>query len=167
MSFSIHAASVGTFVHVLGALDKILSKAEAHAAAKKFDPAVLLSARLAPDMFDLTRQVQIACDMAKSGAARLAGQEPPSHPDDEKTFAELHARVAKVLDYLGTLDKAAIDASAERDVKVPMRDRTLEFKGAGYLTTWVLPNFYFHVTTVYAILRHNGVELGKMDFLGA
>ena len=167
MTWSIYAASVGTFKHVLGTLDAMLAKAEAHAIAKGYDPAVLLASRLHPDMFDLTRQVQIACDMAKSGAARLAGVEPPKHPDDEKSFAELYARIAKVRAFLDTLDTATIDAAAARDISVPMRDRTLEFKGADYLTGWVLPNLYFHVTTAYAILRHNGVALGKADFLGA
>jgi hypothetical protein len=166
MPWSISAASVGTFKHMLAALDAVLAKGEAHAAAKGFDPAVLLSARLAPDMFDLTRQVQIACDLAKSAGARLAGLEPPKHPDEERTFAELHARIAKVRAFLDTLDTATLDASADRDVTVPLRDRTLQFKGADYLVTWALPNFYFHVTTAYAILRHNGVELGKRDFLG-
>ncbi len=118
-------------------------------------------------MFDLLRQVQIACDMAKSGAARLAGVDVPVHEDKETTFAELHARIAKVLAFVGGLDRAAIDGAADRRVTVPLRDRKLEFKGRDYLVGWVLPNLYFHLTTAYAILRHNGVELGKKDFLGA
>ena len=166
MTISLYDTAMGTFRNGLRALDSILTKAEAHAQARGYDPANLLRARLAPDMFDLTRQVQIACDMAKSGAARLAGVEVPSHPDTETTYAELHARVAKVLAFLDSLDRKAIDGAAGRDIVVPMRDRKLEFKGSDYLATWVLPNFYFHLTTTYAILRHNGVELGKKDFLG-
>ena len=166
MSLSIHDAAVGTFRQILGALDRMLDKAEAHAVARKFDPANLLRARLAPDMFDLVRQVQIACDMAKSGGARLAGVEVPRHEDTEATFAELHARIAKVLAFLATLERAAIDASSDRLITVPVRDRELKFSGRDYVVAWVLPNFYFHVTAAYAILRHNGVELGKSDFLG-
>ena len=166
MTISLYDVAMNTFRSGLGSLDAILTKAEAHATAKGYDPANLLNARLAPDMFNLLRQVQIACDMAKSGAARLAGVEVPSHPDTETTFAELHARIAKVLAYVGGLDRAAIDGAADRQVVVPLRDRKLEFKGCDYLVGWVLPNLYFHLTTAYAILRHNGVELGKKDFLG-
>lgn len=166
MTLSIADAALGTFRTMLGALDAMLAKGEAYAQARKFDPANLLRARLAPDMFDLVRQVQIACDMAKSGGARLAGVEVPKHEDTETTFADLHARIAKVLAFLDTLDRATIDAAAERLVTVPLRDRELRFSGRDYLVGWVLPNFYFHVTTAYALLRHNGVELGKSDFLG-
>ena len=166
MSLSMYDASVGTFRQMLGSLDKILDKAEAHAKAKGFDAANLLHSRLAVDMFDLVRQVQIACDMAKSGVARLAGVEVPKHEDTETTFPELKARIAKALAVVNGMDRAAIDGSEERDISVPLRDRTLQFKGQQYLLGWVLPNFYFHVTTAYAILRHNGVELGKPDFLG-
>lgn len=166
MSLSIYDSTVGTFTAMLGALDRILAKAEAHAEARQFDAGNLLRARLFPDMLDFTRQVQIACDMAKSGAARLAGVEPPRHEDTETTFAELHARIAKVLAFVRTLDRTAIDASGDREIVVPTRDRSLEFKGRDYVVTWVLPNFYFHVTHAYALLRHNGVELGKRDFLG-
>jgi uncharacterized protein len=166
LTLSLYDASFGPLRTGLRALAAILGKAEAHAQARGYDPANLLRARLAPDMFDLVRQVQIACDMAKSGAARLAGVDVPSHPDTEATFAELDARIAKVLAFLDTLDRAAVDGAADRDIVVPMRDRRLEFKGRDYLATWVLPNFYFHLTTAYAILRHNGVELGKKDFLG-
>lgn len=166
MTLSIADAAFGTFRTMLGALDAMLAKGEAHAQARKFDPANLLRARLAPDMFDLVKQVQIACDMAKSGGARLAGVDVPKHEDTETTFAELHARIAKVLAFLDTLDRAAIDGAADRLVTVPLRDRELRFSGRDYLVGWVLPNFYFHVTTAYALLRHNGVELGKADFLG-
>jgi len=166
MSISLYDTAFNTFRSGLRAMDSILAKAEAHAKARGYEPANLLHARIAPDMFDLTRQVQIACDMAKSGAARLAGVEVPSHPDTETTYDELHARIAKVLAFLDTLDRKAIDGAAGRDIVVPLRDRKLEFKGSDYLVGWALPNFYFHVTTTYAILRHNGVELGKKDFLG-
>jgi len=166
MSHSIHDSTIGTFNRMLGALDRILTKAEAHAEARKFEPANLLQARLFPDMLPLTRQVQIACDMAKSGTARLAGMEPPKHEDTETTFAELHARIAKVLAFIATVDRAAIDAGAERDIVIPMPDRKFEFKGSDYVNQWVLPNFYFHYAHAYALLRHNGVELGKPDFLG-
>lgn len=166
MSISLYDTAIDTFRRGLGSLDAILSKAEAHAIAKGYDPNNLLRARLAPDMFDLLRQVQIACDMAKSGAARLAGVDVPVHEDKETTFAELHARIAKVLAFVGGLDRAAIDGAADRLVTVPLRDRKMEFKGRDYLVGWVLPNLYFHLTTAYAILRHNGVELGKKDFLG-
>jgi hypothetical protein len=159
-------ASAGTFHQMLGNLDRILDKAEAHAKAKGFDPSNLLRSRLAVDMFDLVRQVQIACDMAKSGAARLAGVEVPKHDDVETTFAELKVRIAKALAVVDSMDRKAIEDSADRDISVPLRDRTLQFKGQAYLLGWVLPNFYFHVTTAYAILRQNGVELGKPDFLG-
>jgi hypothetical protein len=167
MPVSLHDASVGTFVRMLTNLDAILDKAALHAEQKKIDPAVLLNARLYPDMFPLTRQVQIACDMAKSGAGRLAGAELPKHPDTEATFAELKARIAKVIAYVNGLDRGAIEAGEQRAITVPLRDRTLEFRsGLPYLLGWVLPNFYFHVTTAYNILRHNGLEIGKPDYLG-
>jgi hypothetical protein len=166
MSLTMYDASVGTFRLQFEALRKILGKAEAHAAHKGYDPGLLLQARLYVDMFPLLRQVQIACDAAKAGAARLAGMEPPSHPDDETTFAQLHARIDKVLAFIDGIPRASIDGSEGRPIKVPTRERTLEFLGQAYLVGWVLPNFYFHVTTAYNILRHNGVELGKRDFLG-
>jgi len=166
MSLSIHDTTVTTFKAMLGSLDRILSKAEAHAEARQFDPANLLSARLFPDMLDFTRQVQIACDLAKSGAARLAGIDPPKHEDTETTFAELHARIAKVIAFIASVDRTAVDASGERSIVVPLRDSTMEFKGSDYVNQWVLPNFYFHYSHAYALLRHNGVELGKRDFLG-
>jgi len=167
MSLSLYDASIGTFRHMLSALDAILSRAEAHAKAKGFDPANLLQARLAPDMFPLTRQVQIACDMAKAAAARLAGQTPPSHPDTETTFAELHERIAKVQTLLESADREAIESGAERTIRFTTGGREVEMPGAQYLIDWALPNFYFHVTTAYGLLRHNGVDLGKRDFLGA
>ena len=165
---SISSASIPVFEIGLNALSVILDKAEAHAEAKKIDPTVLLNARLFPDMFPLTRQVQIACDQAKNGAARLAGLEPPKHEDNEKTFAELKARIAKALAYVKTLDAKAIDAATDRQVTFPLGPNNKgHMKGADFLNHFVLPNFYFHLTTAYDILRHCGLEVGKRDFLGA
>ena len=165
---SISSASIPVFEIGLNALSVILDKAEAHAEAKKIDPTVLLNARLFPDMFPLTRQVQIACDQAKNGAARLAGLEPPKHEDNEKTFAELKARIAKALAYVKTLDAKAIDVATDRQVTFPLGPNNKgHMKGADYLNHFVLPNFYFHLTTAYDILRHCGLEVGKRDFLGA
>ena len=165
---SISSASIPVFQIGLNALSVILDKAEAHAEAKKIDPTVLLNARLFPDMFPLTRQVQIACDQAKNGAARLAGLEPPKHEDNEKTFAELKARIAKALAYVKTLDAKAIDVATDRQVTFPLGPNNKgHMKGADFLNHFVLPNFYFHLTTAYDILRHCGLEVGKRDFLGA
>jgi hypothetical protein len=166
MKISMHALSVGQFVPMLGNLSALLDKAVASAAARKFEPAVLAADRLAPDMLPFTRQVQLACDFAKNSTARLAGQDPPKFEDNETTFPELQARIRKTLDYLATVPPGAIDGSEERDIVVPLRDRKLEYKGLPFLQKWVLPNFYFHVVTAYAILRHNGVDVGKMDYLG-
>jgi uncharacterized protein len=160
--------SISVFEISLNSFQVILSKAEAYAEAKKVDPTVLLSTRLFPDMFPLTRQVQIACDQAKNGSARLAGVEPPRFEDDEKSFAELKARIAKTVAYVKTLDGGKIDASAEREITFPLGpDSKGHMKGADYLNHFVLPNFYFHVTAAYVILRHCGVEIGKRDFIGA
>ena len=165
---SISRASIPVFEIGLNALSVILDKAEAHAEAKKIDPTVLLNARLFPDMFPLTRQVQIACDQAKNGAARLAGLEPPKHEDNEKTFAELKARIAKALAYVKTLDAKAIDVATDRQVTFPLGPNNKgHMKGADFLNHFELPNFYFHLTTAYDILRHCGLEVGKRDFLGA
>ena len=165
---SISSASIPVFEIGLNALSVILDKAEAHAEAKKIDPTVLLNARLFPDMFPLTRQVQIACDQAKNGAARLAGLEPPKYEDNEKTFAELKARIAKALAYVKTLDAKAIDVATDRQVTFPLGPNNKgHMKGADFLNHFVLPNFYFHLTTAYDILRHCGLEVGKRDFLGA
>jgi hypothetical protein len=166
MSFSMSQASLPVFETALGALSSILDKAEAFAAAKKIDPAVLLNTRLAPDMFPLARQVQIATDQAKNGPARLAGLEPPVYEDKETTIAELKARLAKTLAFIKTLDTKAIDDSAEREITFPLGATNKgHMKGGDYLTLFVLPNFYFHVTTAYAILRHCGLDVGKRDFL--
>lgn len=151
---------------MLGNLTALLDKAAAHAEARKFDPANLLSARLVPDMFPFTRQVQIACDAAKGAAARLTGTEAPSHPDVEASIPELKARIAKTLDFVNSIDPAAFNGSEDRPITLKTPTRELHFSGIDYLRGFVLPNFYFHVTTAYALLRHNGVEIGKFDYLG-
>ena len=167
MSISMYQAAVEPFVQTLAALSASLAKAQAYAAAKKFDAAVLLSLRLAPDMFPLSRQVQIACDFAKSTTARLAGVEVPSWKDDEKTIADLRARIDRTLDYVRSFKPGQLDGSEERDVTITLAGKPVTFKGRPYLINFVLPNFYFHSTVAYAILRHNGVELGKRDFMGS
>lgn len=167
MTISMYGASVPVFQQMLQALDDMLAKAEAYASARKFDPDVLLGTRLFPDMFALTRQVQIACDFAKSVPARLAGVEVPAYDDTEQTFAELHARIARTLEFLKGLDAARFAGSESRNIVLrpgTPKERTLE--GQAYLLAYGLPQFFFHVTTVYALLRHNGVELGKKDFMG-
>jgi hypothetical protein len=166
MSLSLYQVSVPQFVRMFGNLSAILDKAVAYAEAKKIDPNVLLSARLAPDMHPLTRQVQIASDAAKGCVARLAGVDIPSFPDTESSFAELQARIAKTLDFIKSLTPAQIDAGEGREVVLKFPGAELKFKGEDYLLHFVLPNFYFHVTTAYAILRHNGLDVGKMDYLG-
>jgi hypothetical protein len=166
MSLSMHAVGVATFLNTLGALSKILDKAAAHCAAKKIDPAVLLTMRLAPDMFTFTKQVQLTCDFAKNTVGRLTG-EPPKFPDEEKSFDELKARIAKTIAYVKGFKPGEIDAAAEKDVTFPIGpQKTMTLKGAEYLVGFALPNFFFHATTAYDILRHCGVELGKRDFLG-
>jgi uncharacterized protein len=168
MPFLLSQASISAFEVGLNALSAVLDKAEKFAADKKIDPAVLLHTRLAPDMFDLTRQVQVATDQARRGSARLAGAEPPSYEDSETTIDQLKARLAKTIAYLQTLDRKQIDASADREIKFPLGGGvTGEMKGDDYLNHFVLPNFYFHLTAAYAILRHCGVNIGKRDFLGA
>jgi hypothetical protein len=162
-----YQASVPVFQRTLGALDKILDKAAAYAAERKIDPATLLGARLYPDMFPLSRQVQIATDHAKGASARLAGAPVPSFEDNEKTFAELKARIGKTLDFIGTFKPAQIDGSEGRDISLKAGPRELTFKGQDYLLFFALPNFYFHATTAFGILRHNGASIGKLDFLNA
>jgi hypothetical protein len=166
MTISMYQACVPPLLRTLGNLAGILDKAAAHAAAKKIDPAVLIGSRLYPDMFPLARQVQIASDNAKGSAARLAGIDPPRYEDIEATFPELIARVRKTADFLGTFKPGQIDGSEERTITLVMRHGTLTFPGQTYLLSYALPNVYFHATTAYAILRHNGVEIGKQDFLG-
>ena len=167
MTLSMYQASVPVFLRGLESLSTILSKAAAHAEAKKIDPAVFITARLAPDMFALARQVQIASDAAKGCVARLAGAEVPSYPDTETTFPELIARVAKTIAFVKGFTAAQIDGSEGRNVTLKMRGADRTFQGQAYLFNLALPNFYFHITTAYDILRHNGVELGKSDYLGS
>jgi uncharacterized protein len=165
MKISMHALSVELFVNALGNLSWILEKGEASAAQRKFDPGVLLAARLAPDMLPLTRQVQIASDIAKNSVARLAAQEPPRFEDTESSIEQLRARLARTIDYLRSVPASALEGAETRDITVPTRERVLEFRGLDFLQHWAIPNVFFHVTTAYNILRHNGVELGKRDFL--
>ena len=162
-----YSMSVPVFAKTLGNLSAILDKPAAHAEAKKIDPAVLLASRLYPDMFPLTKQVQVACDFAKGTVARLAGEEPPKYDDNETTIEALKARIARTVDYVQGFQAARFAGAEERDVQMKIRDQTLSFKGLPYLTHMALPNFFFHATTAYDILRHNGVELGKRDFIGA
>lgn len=167
MSLSMHSASVPVFVRMLGNLLTWLDKAEAHARARKFDPANYLGLRLAPDMLPFTRQIQIATDTAKGCVARLAGLEVPKWDDGEASFDDLRARIRKAIDYVQSIPAAQIDGSEAREVVLPMRSGDpLRFTGEAYLKQWVLPNFFFHMTTSYALLRHAGVELGKADYLG-
>ncbi len=166
MSLSMYQASVPVFVRGLTNLRAILRKARDHAEVRKIDLAVLLTSRLYPDMYPLTRQVQAASDAAKFCTARLAGIEPPRFEDTETTFDELEARIDKTIAYLQQIDASKIDGSEERIVTLKTPSRSLEFTGQSYLLHFSLPNFFFHVTTAYDILRHNGVEIGKFDFLG-
>lgn len=166
MSLSMFQASIPVFVHVLTNLSQVLDKGLKHAEANNIDPVVFLQARLAPDMFALPRQVQIATDVVKGGAGRLAGGDVPSFADTESTFEELQARIRKTIDFLNTLTPAQIDNTETKDISLKIGGRDLQFKGMEYLLYFVLPNLYFHVTTAYAILRHNGVKIGKADFLG-
>jgi hypothetical protein len=166
MALSLSSLTINTFQQTLGALSNILDKTAAHCEAKKIDPSVLLGSRLAPDMFALTKQVQLACDFAKNCIGRLTG-EPPKFPDDEKTIPELKARIAKTLDYLKGFKAADIDATEGKDITFPIGpQQTMTLKGDAYVINVVLPNFYFHSATAYDILRHNGLEIGKRDFLG-
>ncbi len=166
MAFSIYDASVPVFTRMLGNLSAILDKAAAFADAKKIDPLVLTSARLAPDMHPLNRQIFIATDMAKGCAARLAGMDPPKFEDVETTIPELKARIAKTIDFIQSVGAAKFEGADERIVTIKAGPTELSFPGSAYLCGFVLPNFYFHLTAAYAILRHNGVDIGKMDFLG-
>lgn len=167
MTISMYQASAPVFIRMLGNLKNLLAKGEAHATAKKFDGAVLVNSRLAPDMFALARQVQIATDMAKGCVARLAGADVPKYDDNEATLAELMARIDKTIAFIQTFSASQIDGSEAKTIvlKTPRGDMT--FEGLAYLLNFVQPNVYFHITTTYNILRHNGVELGKMDFIGA
>lgn len=167
MSLTMYSASVPVFRRMLGSLAAVLETAETHAQQHKIEPAALLQARLFPDMFPLIKQVQVATDFAKGASARLAGQEVPRYEDNEQTFAELQQRITKTLGYIESLPEDDIAASGERPVTHGAGERARHFdSGNAYLVGFVLPNFYFHVTTAYAILRHNGVPIGKRDFLG-
>ena len=166
MALSMFQSSIPVFTKALISLKAILEKGASHAQAKKIDEAVLLQARLYPDMLPLTAQVQIAADMARGGADRLTGSEPQSWEDNEKSFAELIARVDRTIEYLKSYKAAQFDGAETRQVTRKLRGQPKTFTGANYLQQFVVPNLYFHVTTAYDILRHNGVELGKLDFLG-
>ena len=166
MSLSLYQVSVPVFVRMFGNLSAILDKAAVYAETAKIDPAVLLNARLAPDMHPLTRQIQIASDAAKGCVARLAGVEVPSFADTESSFAELQARIARTLEFVRSLTPGQIDSGEGREVVLRLPGAEMKFSGEDYLLHFVLPNFYFHLTTAYAILRHNGLDIGKMDYLG-
>jgi hypothetical protein len=165
MAMSMYAASVPVFQHMLKNLSHVLDKGEQHAQARKIEPAALITFRLAPDMLPFARQVLIACDAAKNGVARISGVEAPKFEDNEATFGELKARIQKTLDYLATVPAKALDGTEDKDITFPVGSSTRTMKAQAYLLTWTLPNFFFHVTTAYAMLRHNGVELGKRDYL--
>lgn len=166
MPISARSAALAGFVQTLKALDAILDKTVEQAASRKIQPEVLLNARLAPDMLPFTRQIQLACDFAKNAAARLSGGENPRHADEETSFDELKARIAKVLAFIGAVDDASFEAGLTRDVTFPRGpSATVTMRGEKYLTLFAVPNFYFHATTAYAILRENGIQIGKQDFL--
>ena len=167
MKITVQAVTVDLFVNALTNLSALLEKGVASATARKFDPNVLVNARLAPDMFPLSKQVQIACDVAKNGTARLADVEPPRFEDNEKTFEELRARITRTIDYIKSVPAQSFEGAEDRDIKVPAGpDKFLDFKGLGFIQSFALPNVFFHITIAYAILRHNGVDVGKRDYLG-
>jgi hypothetical protein len=170
MPVNLYDVSVPLFTQLLGSLSTVLDKGAAFAQTKKIDPSVLLQSRIAPDMYPLVRQVQVATDSAKGCVARLAGVEIPSYPDEEKTMEEIKARIAKTIDFVRSVPAETINAAADKEIVLqmgPQNNRTeRRFKGAAFVTRWVIPNFTFHCTTAYDILRHNGVEVGKRDFLG-
>jgi hypothetical protein len=166
MTISMSSASLPVFKAMLGNLSHILDKGQAHAEAKKFDPAALLQYRLAPDMLPFTRQILIACDAAKNGVVRISGVEAPKFEDNEATFPELKARIQKTLDYLESVPNEKMDGTEDKDITFPVgREKTRTMKAEAYLKHWAMANFFFHITMAYAILRHNGVELGKADYL--
>ena len=166
MSLSVHEMTVQVFVPMLVNLGKQLEKASAFATAKKLDAGVIESLRIAPDMFTLTRQVQLTTDFAKNSTARLAGVEPPKFPDEEKTLAELQQRITRTVEWLQSIEPEQLEGAEHRHIVTPLRTRTLEMDGLPFLQRWAVPNFFFHLTTTYALLRQAGVELGKQDFLG-
>jgi uncharacterized protein len=163
---SFYDAAVPAYLQILGALSGILGKAEAHCKAKNIQEEVLLSARLYPDMFPLARQIQTACDFAAKGCARLTGSEVPNTPDTEKSFADLQARIARTIEYVKSYKPAQFDGADARDVTFPAGGGNMTMKGQQFLSSFSFPNFYFHAATAHGILRHNGVEIGKRDFLG-
>jgi hypothetical protein len=166
MTISMYSASVPMFQQTLRNLQHILDKGEAHAQARKFDAAALANYRLAPDMLPFTKQVQIACDAAKNGVARISGAEAPRFEDNEASFADLKARIGKTLDFLASVPAESLDGTEDKEITFPVgKDKTRTMKCEAYLKHWMLPNMFFHVTMAYAILRHNGVELGKSDYL--
>ena len=166
MTISMYQASVPVLARMFGNLSAILTKAEEDSAARKIEPSVFLNARLAPDMHPLTRQIQIASDAAKGGVGRLAGIDVPSFADTETSFSELHARIKKTLDFIESVTASQIDGSEAKTITLQFPGREVSFPGQVFLLNFTLPNFFFHVTMAYAILRHNGVTVGKMDFLG-
>ena len=167
MAITMHSASVPVFVRMLSNLSVWLDKAEAHALAKKFEPSVYLELRLAPDMLAFKTQIQIACDAAKFAVARLAGVEAPKFEDNEASLADLRRRARATIEFVQSVTPQQFNGAEERDIVIPRRQESVTMKGEAYLKFYALPNFYFHLTTTYALLRHNGVELGKSDFLGA
>jgi hypothetical protein len=167
MKISMHALSHDVFRKALTQLLHVMEKGIANAKARSFDPNVFVSLRLAPDMLPFSKQIQLTSDFAKNSMARLAGIDPPKFEDNEATMDELVARVKKTLDYITTVSASALEGSETRDIKIPLRDRTLEMKGLPFLQNWALPNFFFHYVTAYNLLRHNGVDIGKRDYLGA
>jgi len=167
MEAGMYSMSIPVLSRMLGNLDAILVKAASEIETRKLEPGVLLATRLYPDMFPFVRQVQLASDFAKGAAARLAGLDVPVYEDNEQNFEQLRARIGKTLAFIGSVDPTVIDASATRQITIQARDRTFQFTGMDYLTRMVLPNFFFHVTIAYAILRQNGFALGKRDFTGA
>jgi uncharacterized protein len=166
MNISMHAMSHGVFKKALAQLLHLMDKGVANAKARSFDTSVLVNARLAPDMLSFAKQIQLTSDFAKNSMARLAGIDPPKFEDTETTMEELVARVKKTIDYIDTVPAAALEGSETRDIKIPLRDRTLEMQGLPFLQNWAIPNFFFHYVTAYNLLRHNGVDIGKRDFLG-
>ena len=166
MPLSMYGASAPAFLQTLSALNAILDKAAAHCAAKKIDPSVLLNMRLAPDMLSFARQIQLSCDFAKNAMARVGGADLPKFPDEEKTFDELKARLAKTIDAVKSVKREQMDGTEDKDITFPVGPEKMTLKGEQYIVNFALPNFYFHAATAYDILRHCGVELGKRDFLG-
>lgn len=166
MAISMYQASIPQFRKMLGNLSTILTKAEEHVAAKGIDGKVLVEGRLFPDMFPLAKQVQIACDQVKNGMARLASIDPPKFDDSEATLAQLKERIAKTIAFIDAIKPEQVDGTEAKEIKFSIKEWNFEFVGEQYVLTWIIPNFYFHVTTAYNILRHNGLEIGKSDYLG-